>query len=365
MSDLFKHKQVNWQDGMKIDRSHFLDADFFHLEQQTLSRSLILHENNFGLLPYKDKKNPSNDVSLILEGDTIKIDSFRIAVLMLNGMLININSDELESKNFELNRVNTKFNYKEIGDKEFFLLFKTNSFEGFGYGSYDSEELPLRRPYLIPSFEFSLLPENQVKDSYFGDDFILHTKLKVENNEIVANKEYIPPVTSLLSSEILELYHQYVYKVFNLLELNLIEIARKYGNMKAESFRDTLLLLSQNLLNALSRIKFELKHKLLYEPPVNLIMKIKEIANILNYTLSIRTSLGKDKFLSEVNKILGLSKFDFEEMMKKVVNLEYRHYDIQHSVNETKYFLDHISTIFKSLSEYEKSKRSFDVTIKR
>jgi hypothetical protein len=135
--------------------------------------------------------------------------------------------------------------------------------------------------------------------------------------------------------------------------------------MNPESFRDTLLILSNNMLNALARIKVEIKHTLLYEPPIELIIRLKELANILNYTLTMRTSIGKDRFLNEVNKITGASKQEFEEMIKLVVNLEYRHYDISDAVTVTRDFLDEIYKIFKSLSEYEKSKRSFDVIIKK
>jgi hypothetical protein len=363
MNEYFKYRRVNWQDGMKIDRNHFLDSDYFHIEQKNVSRNIFLNENKFGLLPDKDKTKSINTIKLMLEGEMIRITHYRIAILMLNGMVLSIDSDDLAAKVIDLDKIPVKFKSGEIKENEFFLMIKVNPFEGIEIGNYTSDDMLMRRPYLIPSFEFVLVSDKKGKESYFGNDFLIYSKILIRNNELIVDPEFIPPVTAILSHELLIKYHNYVYESINQIEIFLLEIAKKYGNMNPESFRDTLLILSNNMLNAIARIKVEIKHTLLYEPPIELIIRLKELANILNYTLTMRTSIGKDRFLNEVNKIIGASKQEFEEMIKQVVNLEYRHYDISNSVAVTRDFLDQIYKIFKSLSEYEKSKRNFDMII--
>lgn len=365
MNESIFHKQINWQDGMKINKSHFLESDFYHINQHNLSRSFLLTENNFGLLPSADKTKPSFDIHLILEGGNVVVKKFKFGVLMLNGTFFQIDSDELNSMMVDTDIIKTKFIYSDYGEQDFYLIFKVNPYKGISFGSYLSEDLPIRRPHLIPFFEFHLIPEKKIKGDFFSEDFFAIAKFSVISNQIVIDPDYIPPVTSLVSHDLLVRFKNQSYDTLLIIEQCLIEIAKKYGKMNAETFRDTLLLLSNNLLCSISRIKFELKHNLLYQPPIELIIRIKELANILNSTLLMRTEIGKDRFLNEVNKILGSGKFQFEEMLKQMVLLEYRHYNISASIAMTKEFLDHISRILKSLSEYEKTKKPIDILIKR
>ncbi|MFH1119808.1 MAG: hypothetical protein V1775_08280 [Bacteroidota bacterium] len=365
MDNSFTHKQVNWQDGMRIDKNHFVATDHFHIDHLNVTRSILLHENNFGLLPSRDKTRVVNEIKLVSEGGLIKIERYSIAALMFNGMLLMVDSDELNSLNMDTGNIQVGFDLNGFSEKDFCLLVKVNSFDGLGFGTCQSDDVSLRRPFLISHFNFLLLPESKVKDSYFGDDFLILEKFSVSNTAVVPDTGYIPPVTAMIAHELLVKYHKYVYDTINTVELCLIEIGRRYSNMNAESFRDTLIILSNNLLNALARIKPEIKHRCLYESPFELIIRIKELANILNYTLTIRTSIGKDRFLDEVNRILGASKFEFEEMIKQIINLEYRHYNISDAVSVTREFLEQISKIFQSLSEFEKSKKSADIFIKK
>lgn len=365
MDESLFHKQINWQDGMKLNRSHFLESDFFHIANHNFSHALLLTENSFGLLPTPDKTKPNFDVQLIVEGTQVVVKKFKLSLITFNGTVLHINSDELKSNVIDIDTIKTKFGFTEYGELDFYLIVKVNPFKQISIGEYVSEELPVRRPYLIPYFEFQIVPEKKVKDSFFGDDFFAITKFSVKSNQIETDQEYIPPVTSILSYDGLIKFKNHTYESILILEQCLIEICKKYGSQNAESFRDTLLLLSNNLLLSISRIKFEIKHKLLFEPPLEMIIRVKELANIIYITLLARTSIGKDRFLNEVNRILGSGKFQFEDMLKQIVNLEYRHYNIGASLSMTREFIEHISRIFKSLSEYEKTKKPIDILIKR
>jgi len=365
MNDYSNQKQVNWQDGMKIEKKHFLDSDHFHIEQQQITRGILISEHNFGLLPSRDKTHPFYEIKFVLEGDMLKLSAFKLAVILLNGSIISIDSDQFNSKSMDLDNIATKFQVDRNKDIEYYLILKGNALEHHYFGNFNSKDLPLRRAHLLPYFEFMLVPAKKVKDAFFANDFLILAKLSISNSEVVVDQDYIPPVTSLISHSLLLNYHKLVYQSIIQIENYLIEIARKYSNMPAESFRDTLVILSNNILNRLSRIKFEVKHTLLFEPPIETVIRIKEIANVVNHTLSMRTFIGKDRFLSEVNHTLGASKFEFEEMIKQMINLEYRHYNISDAVIETRSFLENMTRIFKSLSEIEKTKKARDIVIKR
>jgi hypothetical protein len=362
-----KYRQVNWQDGMKLNRGHFIHFDNFHIEQHTLNRNLLLNENNFGVLPSMDKTKYSYEVKLSLDGDFLVITKFRIAALMLNGMYINVDTEDVRANNIDSDSLKLRFKYNEHTEKQFALVLKINSYKGIECGKFDSEDFPLKRPYLMPFFEFILSPINKLKESYFSDDFFIIAKFDIENNQLSLNNEYIPPVTSLISTKLLSEFHSQVLSTFNSIENHLLEISKKHSKNKGNNYSETLVLLSNSLIINLSSFKFEIKHNSLHEPPIELILKIKSFANVFSKILETRTSIGKDGFLNEVIRIIGTSKNEFEELVKQITNLEYRHHNISDSISLTRKFLSTILQVFKSLSEGEQKQKNkqFDLKIKR
>ncbi len=360
-------RQINWQDGMKLNKWHFGHTDNFHIEQHVFNRNLLLNENNFGLLPESGKTGAANEIKISLDGDFINIIKFRVFALMLNGMYVKVNTDEVTANNIDVDSLRIKFKYTDYDDKTFALVLKTNSFRGIECGKFDSEEFPLKRPFLLPHFEFILMPLKKLKESYFSDDFFIFLKFKIDGNQLSIDENYIPPVTSLISHSKLVDFHSNVLTIYNSIENHLIEISKKHSKIKGNNFSDTVVLLSNSLIMHLSSVRFEIKHKLLYEPPLELIIRIKSLANTFSKILETRTSIGKDAFLNEVIRVLGTSKNEFEELLKQITNLEYHHYDINESLSVVGKFLISLNLVFKVLSEGEQkpNTKQIDIKIKR
>lgn len=365
--ELFKQRQVNWQDGMKLNKNHFVHADNYHIGQLVFSRNMLLNENNFGMLPSYDKTKYANQIDLSLEGDFLHITKFRIAALMLNGMAINVDSNEMDAGSFDIQNLKLKFRYTEFNETSFVLILKTNAFKGLEYGNYDSEDFPLKRPFLIPFFEFILVPESEAKKAYFSNDFFVVMKFQVTGNQVLVDEKYIPPVTAVIADKQLTEFHLFVYNSLNSIENYLLDIAKKHVKNKTDNFSETLVLMSAALINHISAVKYELKHKLIYAPPIDLIIKIKSFANILHKTIEMRTSVGKDMFLNEVNRITGIPKHEFEELLKQITNLEYRHHNIIESVELAINLVEKMVNIFRTFSEGDQKQKTkqFDIKIKR
>jgi len=363
-----KYRQINWQDGMKLNKNHFILSDNFHISQQVFSRNLSLNENNFGILPSYDKSKFTYEIKLALDGDYILITKFKISAIMLNGMVLNADSDDIGSNNIDADSLKLKFRYSEYNEKNFVLILKTNSFKNIEYGKFESEDFQLKRAFLLPYFEFILVPFTKIKESFYSDDFFIILKFEVDGSQIRINDHYIPPVTSIISNKILTEFHNDLFNDLNSLEVFLLNLAKKHAKNKSDNYAETLVLISNNLINHISIIKYEVKHKLLFEPPIELVIRIKSLANIFSKTIEMRTSLGKDMFLNEVISIIGTSKHEFEELLKQVTNLDYRHFNIYDAVNTCANFIDTIMKIFRILSEGERKQtqgKQFDLKIKR
>lgn len=361
---MVKHTLVNWKDGMKINKSHFISSDNHHIQQSNLARRVFLNENNFGLLP-EGQQGFQPDYDIVFSNGQVTISRFALSLVMLDGSMLRINSDDINDINTDTSKINTRFKVDDDREKEFAVIVTTRPYERISYGEYDTEDLPLKRPGALQGFNFVVEPVKQVQKAWFGNDFFVLARFSIEDGVAVSDKNYIPPSTSMLSHPRLkEIYHN-VYNDILTLESALLKTASKYRTKKADNLNETLLYLSTNMLMNISRVKFEVKHKLLFEPPVNLVCLVKELANIFRNSIDIRSSAGKDGFLTEVNQILGIPKAKFIDKLNDVINLEYRHYDIQHIFVQLLAFLKDAKTIFKSFGDYDKTERITVIKVKR
>lgn len=355
--------RVNWQDGIKIDKEHFLDTDRFFMHQDMLSRSLILGENGYGLLPSVKESRPCLKLLLKNEGGKIRFTDYAFRVVMPGGMYADIDSAQFTELNCELEELSFEFDPGSRPESNYAVILRIDPSDGKAFGPMDSNSLPLYRPFLVPDFKLIIQALDKTKKALYGDDFLVLAHFAMDGPEIVMDQEYIPPSACLLAHEKLLKFYDTYYENIKLLEIFFLEIAKKYSRQKPGEFNDTLKSISSNMLMALAGVKVTSKHLLLYEPPIHLVSQIKHLANVFYYSLEIRTAIGKDKFLNEVVKILGTPKQSFENIIRQTVNLEYRHYDISASLEVLHEFMDLITRLFKSLSEYDKLKRNPDMII--
>jgi len=67
MSDLLKYKQVNWIDGMKVNKNHFISQENYYSASLNDIRNNNLNDNNFGLLPQKDDSRNFLNINTIVD----------------------------------------------------------------------------------------------------------------------------------------------------------------------------------------------------------------------------------------------------------------------------------------------------------
>ena len=361
MKNTTNFKAVNWIDGMKINKTHFISSDNFHLEQTHISRRIFINENNFGILPTSDKKMYPFEIKLILEADSILITKYAFSLVMIDGTVISVNSEELGGNCMDNSSIKVKFKLTDFNENELVLIVKSNPFIRVEYGKIESGAL--KRPFSLPGFEFNIESEKRSQAAYFGDNFFVIAKFRVLNSEIIMDHKFIPPATSMVSLPELARFHSDMYEKIGKLEGFLLKAIVKYQSKGAVNLKETLIFTSGNLLQCLSRLKFEIKHLSLFEPPLNLLIKVKEIANVLSHSLEIRSTIGKDAFLNEVNTINGMAKLEFISKLNEMILLEYHHYNTTESLNQAEIFIDSINRIFEMISGHDKDKKTFDIFI--
>lgn len=364
MNNLLSNRLINWTDGMKINKSHFISSDNYHIQQSNISRQLFVNETSFGLLPVDAQRDAFPNLKLIVSNGQVTVSRFAFSLVMLNGSFFMLRSDEIDDNAIDPSDLKLSFKIDTDRKTEYALIIKTRPYERIGIGAFESEGMPLRRPLALEGFSLSLQTVKQTQKAWFGSDFFVISRFSIEDSILQMDEDYIPPSSTMLAHPLLKDIQSQLYNHIIDLETLVVTTLSKFKTKKSNDFNETLIYISSNLLISLSRIKIEIKHKTLYQPPVYLVCLIKELANIMYQSMSVRGNMGKDIFLEAMNKILSNSKEDFGDLLNDVVSKEYRHYDISGVFSGLMHFIKALLKIYDHLSETDKSRKKTILTIK-
>ena len=77
MQEPLKYFQVNWVDGMKINKNHFIHQENAYSDQIKDAIGLGIHKNNYGLLPpYPGRGSPLKIVLNIDNQNSLRVKVF-------------------------------------------------------------------------------------------------------------------------------------------------------------------------------------------------------------------------------------------------------------------------------------------------
>lgn len=267
------YKRINWTDGMIVESRHFAELENYIIRQDENLARLALNDTNYGLLPLKD---PENDfkTELTIDGNKLVISQIKCLAVTRSGHLIDLFLPDFNDQVFDGENSFNVIDLSEFSDGEFDLVVKINPYERVPFGEISSDEVPLRRPYVIPGYEFILNPrQGDISKSSFGDRHIAIKRFKLSAGKITT-VNFIPPCVSLRSNINLINLHEEFIQSAKRMEAKMIDFLFS-SNAHLPVFKDMV----SNLLNVLIMNESRIKSILLNSSPV-------ELFNII-FTLAI------------------------------------------------------------------------------
>ena len=120
--------RVNWIDGMKISKNHFIKSENALISNINNATKLNITPNNYGLLPSYKEAEKSIDVVISLDGqDTIEVVLNKCLAVTLGGYQINITDQTkalLEQSGYVLKQQYTL----DKNETEWYVVIKVNAF---------------------------------------------------------------------------------------------------------------------------------------------------------------------------------------------------------------------------------------------
>jgi len=221
---------VNWVDGMKINKSHFIAQENALAYQLAQNTSCMLNELNYGLLPML---SGGQSIKLFVSTDNQKKIQVRIQqcrAITAGGHYIEFNEDTvILGSTLTIAVVSEPAGLKDLKKRssEFYIVLTINPYKRLPHGLVDAAEIPPRLPYTVPFMSVDLVPVEEVARNILGPSQLPVGKMSLDEQKVLLEEDYIPPCTSVISHpELLEI-HAGLEQFYGKMETYSLQIMQK------------------------------------------------------------------------------------------------------------------------------------------
>jgi hypothetical protein len=367
MAEKQKHYFVNWIDGMKINKDHFISMQNAMIYQQQIIAKSHIDPYNFGILP---RTEGESTLDISYEIDThhhLNVKVNRCLALTAGGVLIDLDTSSPELSEFEVIIKDFDLNAAESKSGEFYIVLKINPYNRTPIGIADPKENPPRHPFIIPEYGVYIVPVEQMTKTGFGDFFLVIGKLLIKDNVPELDKEYIPPCSRVSSDERLISINNRLIEFFSKLELDIMVIIRNIHTKEQKSpLASSVLLFSEKIAAFqglhITKQRLFLKHS----SPIALFEAISQFARLLRNTFNTQPAERKEEMINYFSDWCNLKQGELEKLMVDTVNFNYNHYEIADVMSRMMAFIETMSVLFDTIShlEYIGKRRDTQIYIK-
>lgn len=367
MAEPLKYFNVNWVNGMKIRKEHFIQQENSFDDKLKDLAAGFLTRFNYGLIPVWNEKEVSFKVAFKTDNQKfLRVTVFELRAFTEGGARIEIVNPD-NPVEFSADLSFQMESAKNAQAKNYFILLTVDLFGKETFGELNDEEEPPRFPYSKPSLKISVVPENELSQLTISAYSLSIGKLEILPDRIQVLGDYIPPCMSTRSHSRLIDFHANTDKFFNQVEADLISIINKIKEKGQDSSLATsVLLLSENLLNFVSVNNLNIKWHLPDLPPVRIFELIASFARLLRNSINCLTAASKEELLNYFTNWTELKQGDFEKLLVYCINFNYDHREISISIDQFSEFIQIIASLFTKLESltYIGKKKETNIFVK-
>jgi hypothetical protein len=369
MNEPLKYNHVNWIDGMKINKNHFIALENAVKDQIKDSIARGLNDKNYGLLPSPDDK--SNSLKIVITVDnqkTLRVKIFECRAVTPGGARIEIYENNAASQGYAVPFPENILELSGKGNEQFaYVTISVDPFSRLPVGNADPAEEPPRYPFIIPAYQVHIIPEEQLTKKEMGPYTLLVGKIRIADNKPELVRDYIPPCTTVSSFNMLISIHAGFDKFFGQLEIDLLKILKKISEKEQSNVLSRAVgSLSESLLYFLSTHILEFRWKVIDQPPLFMFEYIARMARLIRNAIDSNSGEAKEELLNYFTDWCNLKQGEFEKALLSIINFQYEHSNIYDTAIQIVDFSEVIATLFNKLSilEYIGKKKETNIFVK-
>lgn len=352
MVEDFRYFPVNWIDGMKINKLHFLSLQD-HISE-VVRDGIGVHTSfqNYGLLPVEES------IKLNLSIDNHKLLRIRLEkceAITPNGGRISINSASSDSLRLSIPYPEAVYELKEQEHLSLLACVSINPFNRVSYGEPDPEENPPRYPFTQPEYHLHLIPEQELKNTLgFGLSYLTIGKILVKAGESKIDEDYIPPCVSVSSHYKLKEMYSEIDRFYGQIELYSVQIEQKIRVKNQTNALAVMMgLLAEKTLHYLGHEITRFRWLSLHRSPAEMLLSVVSMARVLKNFIDGRSGAGKEELLNYFSEWCNLTQGQFESVFTEVINVDYHHNQIDATVQKIKVFMKTLEELFSVLNRLD------------
>lgn len=347
-----EHFSVNWIDGMKISKDHFIDSNNHIVDLIRDGQSTYINSSNYGLTTPDFKSNSSFELSVDNLSDNIfSIKLNKCKAITSGGFKINIDQtkypEESLSKQIQKPNINDEVTFYEI-------ILIANPYKRKPIGTPSIEECPPRHPYTEVKYELEIIPKDEINILHLGPYFFLLGKIKNNAGQISFNREYIPACISIKSHKDLIFFHEECVRYIKSIQDISYKIIQKIHNKnKPSPLAKNFMLLCENTLAYISSIHFTLLNELSESAPIKLINCISTLANNHSRIYQILPNEEREELLKYFFEWTEFTPQKFEQLLTASCNIKYDHTNIQLSTSKIIDYLEITEVVWGKMNSLD------------
>ncbi|OLY94429.1 Type VI secretion, VC_A0110, EvfL, ImpJ, VasE [Cnuella takakiae] len=356
MRDRQRYQFVNWKDGMKINKDHFIDQNNAVKDAMADIAALNLSPYRYGILPptLAGETNFSAKISLDNTG-AIQVVVDACQAITPGGVRIALPAFGSSVAASESERPSFTLPFSPLTDElEWYLLLVVNPFVTQPAGPLDPYADPPRHQYVIPTYSFELLSATQMKQFAQYPYALAVGKLFVSNGEVNVEDYFIPPCYAVHAHpELVSLLGE-VDGFLAALERHCSKTVQKiFQKSQQGRIVELVQFLCDRVILYLGQALSAARWTLLYDSPSALFYTLASLARVIRNTIDLRIGSGKDELMGYMGNWCDLNPGELESMLSSIANMKYDHNDVNKNISEAAVFVKVMNKLFGTLSQLD------------
>jgi hypothetical protein len=350
-----KYLPVNWMDGMKINKAHFIAENNALVYQLARTVSGLLNNYNYGLLP---GKYGNVNLSLFVSADNqqqVQVRLQKCMAITSGGYIICFDEDN-NGKTLSVQIPDLSISFEKLKGKSiiYYVVLTVNPYARLPFGKMDPEETPQRLPYVGPAYTLHLVPLKDACEQTIGDFQFVLGRLTVNEQKVLLDENYIPPCCCINSHNDLQEIHASIENFLEKMELYALQIIQKI--LQKKQMNDMALIvqkLCEQVCVFTSLHLNDFKQLNQNQPPVFLINTVASFARIIKNTFDFYIGSGKEELMNYCVEWCDINQGELEGAMIELSNHRYDHLNINDSIEKISAFTKLVSKLFISLAKLD------------
>lgn len=355
MIEKFNHFPVNWIDGMKINKSHFLSMQ--HNVSELVNDAIGIHTTpmNYGLLDLGNQNIESTKI--ILGIDNHKLLRVRVEechAITPNGSRIEISKSNTDALDLQVPYPEETYQTKEGEQLVLLACISVNSKKRIPFGEPNPDEVPPRYPYTQSEYKLHLIKAEEFRSGIgYGGFYLAIGKILIGDITIL-DEDYIPSsVTVACHPKLVEMQTQ-IARSFGQIEIYSVQISQKINRIQQTGIlAQTMMQVADNTGYYLGNCLTQFRWFSLHQHPAAMLSTVVSFARVLKNFIDSKSGAGKEELLNYFAEWCDISQGDFEILFTSLINIGYDHVHIDKTAILTMIFLGRIEKLFETLNKLD------------